>query len=59
MKHIRKAGMCSRGLRRFAAERNLDLDEFLKNGMPVEEAKKIDDAMVQRVVAIAEEDIDG
>lgn len=56
MKHIRAAGLCSRGLRRFATEKGLDFDAFLKDGMPIEEARKIDDAMVARVVAIAEAD---
>jgi folate-binding Fe-S cluster repair protein YgfZ len=54
MRHIRKAGLCSRGLRQFATLHGFDWDDFLQNGMPLDQVRLIDDAMVQRVADIAE-----
>lgn len=54
MRHIRQAGLCSRGLRKFAENHQFDFDDFLKNGMPLDQVRLIDDAMVQRVADLAE-----
>lgn len=54
MKHIRQAGLCSRGLRQFADIHGFDFSDFLKNGMPLDKVRLIDDAMVQAVADIAE-----
>lgn len=56
MRHVRKAGLCSRGLRKFAEEKGLNWDDFLQNGMPLDQVRLIDDAMVQRVADLAEEE---
>jgi len=56
MAHARKAGMCSRGMRQFAEERNLDWDDFLQNGISTEQLRSLDDEMANQVAGIAEEE---
>lgn len=53
MRHVRGAGMCSRGTRAFFERHGLDYGEFLQNGLPVEAFDGIDDAMLQQVVEVA------
>ena len=59
IRHARIAGVCSRGMRAFAKEHNLDWDEFLKNGLPSEQFRAIDDATCQLVAEIAEKEVEG
>ena len=54
IRHIKQAGLCSRGLRRFADEHNLDWVSFLESGIDVEAVRHMDDALVQQVIALAE-----
>ena len=54
MRHVRKAGQCSRGARAFAQEHNLDWDDFLKNGISLEKMRAIDDAIGNKIADIAE-----
>ena len=56
MRHLRQAGLCSRGARLYAAEHGYDWTKFLDEGMPIEEVRAIDDAMAQRVADLAEQD---
>ena len=56
MRHLRQAGLCSRGARQYAAEHGYDWDRFLNEGMSIEEVRKIEDAMAQRVADLAEQD---
>ena len=46
-------------MRSFAKEHNLDWDEFLKNGLPSEQFRAIDDATCQLVAEIAEKEVEG
>ena len=61
MRHVRAAGMCSRGARAFCLSHNLDWQEFLKSGLPVSSLDGIDDEMLRSVIARAkdEELVDG
>lgn len=54
MRHLREVGMCNRGARQIAAEHGFDWQDFLDNGVDLDLIRHIDDAMVQRVIAIAE-----
>jgi len=57
MRHIREAHMCSRGVRQVAKEQGFDYEDFLVNGIDIEILRRIDDAMIQEVVQIAEADV--
>ena len=50
MSDLRKAKMCARGSRAFFLSKGLDWQDFLTNGIDLEVAEKLDDAMVQQVV---------
>jgi len=56
MRHIRAAGMCSRGTRTFFQNAGLDWDRFLAEGIPAEELAATNDAMALSVVSIAEKE---
>jgi hypothetical protein len=50
MSDVRRAGFCGWGLREFAAQHDLDLREFVKNGVLVSDVEHIKDANLQRVI---------
>ena len=50
--HVRRAGFCVRGARRFADSHGFDFRKLLEEGIEVSEAEKIDDEMVRRVLAV-------
>ena len=52
-------GYCSRGMRMFAKRHELDWEEFVNNGLPVEAFAHIDDDMLKAVIAEAEKDGQG
>jgi hypothetical protein len=54
VQHIRKAGMCVKGARAVCEKYGYDWRTFCTRGYPVDEIKKIDDAMVQRLCEVAE-----
>lgn len=54
LKHIRACGYCSKGVRAFCRQHGIDWSVFLREGFDIEDLRKIDDAMAQRVVAEAE-----
>lgn len=53
MEHMRKARMCSRGVREFFVQHELDWSDFLKNGIPASRLAATGDAMALRVVEVA------
>lgn len=59
IKHARKAGLCSRGMRAFAESRGYSWDDFLDNGVTTEFLRSLDDAIATRVAEIAEEEENG
>lgn len=58
IRHVKQAGLCSRGLRLFATEHNLDWVDFLENGIDIDDVKNIDDALVQAVIAAAQKEVE-
>lgn len=53
-RHLRMAGICSRGARAFALQQGIDYDDFLKNGMSVIEMRKYNTEQARDVADIAE-----
>jgi hypothetical protein len=47
---VRRAGYCVRGVRRWFDETGRDFRTFVREGMPIEEARAIDDVVVQDVI---------
>lgn len=56
MKHIRAAGYCSSGARRWFAQKNLPWSDFVTNGIPAETLDALDDHLANQVTAIAREE---
>ena len=50
LKHVRKAELCNEQLRKFATRYNLDWNDFVKNGIEIENLEHIDDAMVHKLI---------
>lgn len=50
---VRAAGFCLAGVRRHCEVLNVDFRLLVKEGIPIEEAERVDDALVQRAVEIA------
>jgi hypothetical protein len=46
---------CSRGMREFCERHDRSWEDFVKNGIDTEELSKIDDAMVSKLIAQAEQ----
>lgn len=53
MEHMRKARMCSNGVRAFFKRHELDWSDFLKHGIPAEKLAATGDAMALQVVEVA------
>lgn len=53
MKHVRQAGMCSSGARKFFESRGLNWSDFLKNGIESEKIVATGDGMALKVVEVA------
>lgn len=53
----RKAGFCVSGLRQHCATLGLDFRRLVKEGLPISEIEGIDDANVQRCIAVAKGEI--
>lgn len=56
VEHIRNAGVCMRGARKWFELRGLSWSEFLSNGMPIDQVEALDDAFANRVAAAAREE---
>lgn len=53
MRHIREAGMCSKGTRAFFEAHNLDWNEFLREGIDAAKLEATGDAMAIKVAKVA------
>lgn len=51
----RAAGYCVSGVRRHCVTIGIDFRQLVRSGIPVEDAEKINDAAVQRIVAKTKE----
>lgn len=49
----RDIDFCVPGIRRRCKELNLDFRDFVKNGLPLEEMERLDDAQISRACAVA------
>jgi hypothetical protein len=56
MRHVRKAGLCSRGLRAWAAANGFQVAPFLSEGLPVETVEATGDGFALKVAKIAREE---
>lgn len=59
MKHVRAAGLCSRGAKTFCENLGFDWLDFVENGVDVALLEGVDDAMLASVIAIAEKEAQG
>jgi hypothetical protein len=50
---MRALQYCAHGSRLFARRHGLDWSRFVRDGIPVEEVERIDDAMMRRVIEVA------
>lgn len=57
VEHIRKAKLCSRGVRAWAQRHQLDYMTFLRHGYPASVLEATGDALGARVAAIARAEI--
>ncbi len=48
---VRAAGFCARGMKSWFDARGLDFRTFVKEGMAVEDAAALNDALAERVIA--------
>lgn len=48
---VRAAGFCARGMKTWFDARGLDFRTFLKEGMAIEDAAALNDALAERVIA--------
>lgn len=55
-KHLRRAGICSEGARRFWKRHELNWTDFLTNGIDAERLEATKDAQALRVVEIARDE---
>lgn len=54
MAHIREAGLCARGVRGwFKAHPELDMHEFLTQGLPLSQIEAMNDGLANRACAVA------
>lgn len=62
MRHARAASidgagvLCADGIRGWCARHGIDLRQFVRYGMPVEQLERIDDAFAARVAALARQE---
>jgi len=61
MKNVRamrlgRDGLCSKGLRRWFAQHDLDWNDFIANGIPAEKLDEIGDPVARQVADIAREE---
>ena len=54
MRHIRAAGLCSRGARDWFSAHDLSWTDFLSSGISVERLRECKDALADRVIKAAE-----
>lgn len=56
LRHVRANRFCARGLRHLAKSRGLDYSDFLRNGIERQRAVDLGDAMVNRAIALADQE---
>jgi hypothetical protein len=62
MRHARAASisgagvLCADGIRGWCARHDIDLRQFVRNGIPVEQLEGIDDAFAARMAAVARQE---
>lgn len=57
IEHVRKAKLCARGMRGWFARHDIDFMDFLKNGMPISKAEAMNDALANRVIEVARNEV--
>lgn len=53
-RHCRELGYCNRGLREWFARERLDWGGFLKHGLEADILREMNNAMVDKAIALAE-----
>ena len=51
--HVRAVGLCGSGVRAWFREHNVDYNEFLENGLPIEQVEALNDGFAEQVCAVA------
>lgn len=59
VEHMRRAGWCLSGVRRWCRANEIDFARLVREGVPVEEVEHRQDALIQRAVRLAKESEDG
>ena len=58
-RHCRELGYCNRGLREWFARAELDWQAFIRDGLQADVLRSFDNAMVSRVIDLAEREAHG
>lgn len=54
MSDVRRSKICAKGMRAFCVKHNIDLNDFLENGIDSEKLRQTNDTMALKVIEIAE-----
>ena len=54
--HIRGAKLCGNGTRAWFKHHGIDYNEFLANGLPIEQVEALNDGFAEQVCAVAREE---
>lgn len=54
--HIRAAKLCGNGVRAWFRHQGVDYNDFLQNGMPIEQVEAMNDGFAEQVCAAAREE---
>lgn len=49
---VNRAGYCVKGIRDWCRQQGIPFRDFVKNGIPISEVEKMDDAIVQDVLRV-------
>lgn len=49
-RHFREVGYCNRGMRELCRRENIDWPDFVRNGIPADRLRALNNAMVNRVI---------
>ena len=50
---VKKAGYCTKGMRKWMTGLGLDIQDFVTNGIDTDDLSEVSDARLQRVIEIA------
>ncbi len=56
LRHLRAARLCSGGSREWCARNGFSWQQFITEGLPIEQMRALNDAMIDRVIAEAEKE---